>query len=416
MSIRSVGFLALHSCPLLALGEGKAGGMSAYVLGLAEEFRRRGITVKIITDEHPQEHEKGRHDARKDVLHLPAPASSAHIQNTVGAESAQTEEIVTALGGDVDLIHSHYWLSGLAGLEATRQLRVPHVTTFHTIQAVKDDFSADVRGRHAERARAEETIAQNVDGIVAWTRFERDALASRLGADPRHISVAPIGVDTERFRPRDKNDARARLGIREEEESLLHVGRLDPIKGADVMLRAIGLLAVRPKLTLRIIGGDVDAAFSSLLHQLVVDLGIEEKVMWLGMVPNEELPSHYAAADAMIVPSHSESFSIVAAEAMASGTPVVASDVPGPASFIQDGVSGRLVPSGDPPALAAAIADLLDDDHLQLRLSDGALAAAKELSWQASADIVLGLYDTVMSRAERLPITRSPQLVGASGG
>ena len=415
MSVRSVGFLALHSCPLLALGEGKAGGMSAYLLGLAREFRRRGIAVKIITNEHPQEHEKGRHDARKDVLHLPAPTSSAHSRGFVGAASAQTEEIVTALG-DVDVIHSHYWLSGLAGLEATRQLRVPHVTTFHTIQAVKVDFSADVRGRHTQRARAEETIAQNVDGIVAWTRFEADALASRLGADPRHISVAPISVDTERFRPRDKNDARARLGIREEEEALLYVGRLDPIKGADVLLRAIGLLSTRPTLTLRIIGGDVDASFSSTLRQLVADLGIEEKVRWLGMVPNEALPSHYAAADALIVPSHSESFSIVAAEAMASGTPVVASNVPGPASFIQDGVSGRLVPPGDPPAFAAAIADLLDNDDLRLRLSDGALAAAQTLSWQASADTVLRLYDTVILETGHQSTIGNPQLVGASGG
>ena len=351
----------------------------------------------------------------RDVLHLPAPTSSAHSRGSVGAASQQIEEIVTALG-DVDVIHSHYWLSGLAGLDVARQLGVPHVTTFHTIQAVKDDFSADVRGRHTQRARAEETIAQNVDGIVAWTRFEADALASRLGADPRHISVAPIGVDTERFRPRGKNDARARLGIHTDEESLLYVGRLDPIKGADVLLRAIGLLATRPTLTLRIIGGDVDASFSSTLRQQVADLGIEEKVTWLGPIPNEELPCHYAAADALIVPSHSESFSIVAAEAMASGTPAVASDVPGPASFIQDGVSGRLVPPGDPPALAAAIADLLDNDDLRLRLSDGALAVTQALSWTASADTVLRLYDTVISKAVHQSTIRNPQLVGASGG
>ena len=212
---------------------------------------------------------------------------------------------------------------------------------------------------------AEREIAGGADGIVAWTSFEAEALVSLLGADAGRIAVAPIGVDGERFRPLDRVEARGRLGIPPDEESLLYVGRLDAIKGADVLLRALGLMAERPRLRLRIVGGEVDTDYAAGLRALASELGVAGRVTWVGLVSNDELPWHYAAADMLVVPSHSESFSIVAAEAMACGTPVVASNVPGPASFIEDGVSGRLVTPGDAPALAAAITELLDDGELR---------------------------------------------------
>ena len=155
------------------------------------------------------------------------------------------------------------------------------------------------------------------------------------------------------------------------------MGRLDAIKGADVLLRALGLMAGRPRLRLRIVGGEVDTDYAAGLRALAEEVGIAGRVTWVGLVSNDELPWHYAAADMLVVPSHSESFSIVATEAMACGTPVVASNVPGPASFIEDGVSGRLVTPGDAPTLASAITELLDDGDARRRLSEGADAVGR---------------------------------------
>ncbi|MCY4576190.1 MAG: glycosyltransferase [Chloroflexi bacterium] len=398
MTVRSVGLVALHSCPLSALGEGKAGGMSAYVLGLGRELARRGVGVIIVTASHEDTHSAEVDCEGVCVVHLPSPAANS-ASEWVARASQYAGEIQAAVGEGCDLVHTHYWASGLAGLEVSRLSGIPHVTTFHTIAAVKEQAS-ELSPEPYERHEAERTIAQRADGIVAWTRFEANALVSMLGAERERIAVAPIGVDTERFRPLDRAEARSRLDISADEETLLYVGRLDRIKGADVLLRAAGFLADRPRLRVRIVGGEVDGDFAEGLRTLAADLNIAEKVSWIGTVPNDELPLHYAAADMVIVPSYSESYSIVAAEAMACGTPVVSSNVPGPASFIEDGVSGRLVAAGDAPALACAVQQLLDDASLRDRLGSGGLAAARQMTWGASADSVLGLYERVAAKCD----------------
>ena len=372
--------------------------MSAYVLGLGEELARRGVAVTIVTACHEDaDSVELRCDGMR-VAHLPSTAAES-ASEWVARAGEYAEQIGVALGESCDLIHTHYWASGLAGLEVSRRFDIPHVTTFHTIAAVKEQAIShgETREPH-ERHDAERAIARGADGIVAWTPFERDALVSMFGAEREKIAVAPIGVDTDRFRPLDRAEARSRLGIPTEEETLLYVGRLDRIKGADALVRAAGLLAERPRMRVRFLGGEVDADYAAGLRAQAVEMGISEKISWAGVVANDDLPWHYAAADLVIVSSYSESFSIVAAEAMACGTPVVASDVPGPASFIEDGVSGRLVPAGNAPALARAICDLLDDEQLRRRLGLGALAAARGMTWEASADTVLGMYGRVTLR------------------
>ncbi len=396
MTVRSLGLVALHSCPLSALGEGKAGGMSAYVLGLGRELARRGVSVTIVTAAHDDaDSVELRCDGMR-VAHLPSSAAESASEWTARSGQYATE-IGDALGEGCDLIHTHYWASGLAGLEVSRRFDIPHVTTFHTIAAVKEQAS-ELSPEPHERHEAERAIARGADGVVAWTPFEQDTLVSMLGAERERIAVAPIGVDTERFRPLDRAEARSRLGIPRDEETLLYVGRLDRIKGADVLVRTAGLLAERPQMRVRFVGGEVDADYAAGLRALALELGIAERISWTGVVPNDELPWYYAAADMVIVPSYSESFSIVAAEAMACRTPVVASDVPGPASFIEDGVSGRLVPAGNAPALARTICELLDDGELRQRLGRGALAAARGMTWEASADVVLDMYERVTLR------------------
>ncbi len=372
--------------------------MSAYVLGLGRELARRGVRVTIVTAAH-----QGAHSAEVDcegvcVAHLPSPAASSAAE-WVAQAGTYAGETGTTVGEGCDLIHTHYWASGLAGLEVSRLFGIPHVTTFHTIAAVKEQAS-DLSPEPLERHEAEREIAQGADGIVAWTRFEADALVSMLGAGRERIAVAPIGVDTQRFRLLDRAEARSRLDIPADEETLLYVGRLDRIKGADVLLRAAGLLADRLRLRVRFVGGEVDTDFAEGLRTMAAELDITDRVSWIGTVPNDELPWYYAAADMVIVPSYSESYSMVAMEAMACGTPVVASNVPGPASFIEDRVSGRLVAAGDAPALARAICEVLDDDGLRQRIGLGALAVARQMTWGASADSVLGLYERVAAKCD----------------
>lgn len=394
MTVRSVGLVALHSSPLAALGEGKAGGMSAYVLGLSRELARRGVSATVITASHQGAPSATTECEGVRVVHLPLRAASSP-EGWVAQAGQFAEEIGAAIRGSCDLIHTHYWVAGLAGLEVSRRFNIPHVTTFHTIAAIKEQAS-ELSPEPTERHEAERAIARGADGVLAWTRFEADALVSLLEAEQDRITVAPIGVDCERFRPLNRTEARSRLGIPADEETLLYVGRLDRIKGADALVKAAGLLLDRPQTRVRFVGGEVDADYAAGLRALASEMGIAERISWVGVIANDELPWHYAAADMVVVPSYSESFSIVAAEAMACGTPVVASNVPGPASFIEDGVSGRLVPAGDAPALARTICELLDDEEQRRHLGHGGLAAARRMTWEASADTALGLYERVL--------------------
>ncbi len=391
MGIRSVSFLTLHSCPLEPVGEGKAGGMSIYTLGLAGELAKRGIHVTIFTRSHASGHVERQLPATVTVSHLSSAPADVPTDGLTEYIPAVADELATALNPSCDVLHSHYWLSGSVGLDVSRMLRLPHVTTFHTIGAVKEQAFSDAH-EPAQRHQSERDISQGVDGIVAWTAFEAEAIASQLGGTRDRITIAPIGVDASRFRPLDRQVARRSLQIAPEEESLLYVGRLDPIKGADVLLHALGLLRKRPHMRLRIIGGETNADFARGLHHLAEELSIAERIRWLGRIPNDELPRHYAAADTLIVPSYSESFSIAAAEAMSCATPVIASDLPGPASFIRHDESGLLVPPGNSQLLAAAITAMMGSHQNRQRLAAGSLRAAAALQWSASADMVLNLY------------------------
>ena len=395
----SVAFLTLHSCPLGMAGEGDVGGMNVYAVGLARQLARRGFRVDIFTREHSGDHAVSLDEPNARIVHVKAapvstPKESLHEFATDFQESI--DRLLT--DGDIyDIIHSHYWVSGLVGSALAKRWNTPHVTTFHTVAALKEEAfpqGVETQSRHD----AEQLIARSTDVILAWTRHEAEALTRLLGADPSRINVAPIGIDRGRFQPLDKAQARARLGIPAGEETLLYVGRLDPIKGADVLLEALSLLADRPRLRLRIVGGETASTTFATLDSLAQSLGVAGRVSFLGAAPNADLPWHYAAADALIVPSWYESFSIATAEAMACGTPVVASNVPGPASFIRDGESGRLVPPGDARALADSIARLLDDPALQQRLSSGATRAVAHLEWKSIGDSVLDIYHDVIAK------------------
>ena len=409
--------LSVHTCPLAALGGKETGGMNVYVREVGRALGRLGFEIDVFTrSQDPAIPEVVTLGPGARVIHVPAgparPITRAAVADHLEAFAERVEAFRARERVRYDLVHSHYWLSGLAGLDLARRWDVPLVHMFHTLGAIKN---AVARGsgdtEPAERLAAEVRIAAGADRIVASNLVERADLAWHLGADPGRVAVIPCGVDVELFRPRAVGPARARLGL-DAEHVLLFVGRLTPIKGLETLLRALAVLRsdglAAKKLTLLVVGGTKgDEAGSGHLRRLAHELGVGEWVNFRGSQPQDVLPDYYAAADLCLMPSRYESFGMVALEAMASGVPVIASRAGGLAVTVQDGATGRLVPEGDVAALALAVAGLLADEPGRRALGVRAVEWARRFAWPSIGRSVAELY------GELLPMRAGA--VGASG-
>ncbi len=408
-----VAMLSVHACPLARLGGRDSGGMNVYVRELARELGRRGIEVDVFTRwrerEDPQIQSLGP-NAR--VVHLLSGPIGYYPKSDV---YRRLPEFIDRLfqftrteGQPYDLIHSHYWLSAEVTDVVRSDWDVPVVQMFHTLGLVKSQvLDETLNGESPERIAAERTAVRSADRIVAASEIELADLASLYGADPAKVRVIPLGVDTQLFRPLRQSDARAALGRDACEDTILFVGRIEQIKGIDVLLEAVGqLLRRRPDLRRRvclvIVGGATDPNADGSESEKVAELrrmveahGIRDSVDFVGSLDQRELACFYAAADVCAVPSLTESFGLVALEAMACGTPVVATRVGGLQTVVTD-ESGLLVPPGDSSALSEAIAQLLDDMELRTRLSAGARARAQSFTWQRVADAIERVYDEVI--------------------
>ncbi len=400
-----VSFLTMHSCPLVQAGERDTGGMNVYVLALAKELEAKDVCVDIFTRYHTsRDPEIVTISPHVRVIHMPGGDVAEekedlhlHVDEYVHAiESFRDREGLT-----YDLVHSHYWLSGQAGTTLASQWNVPHLTCFHTTAKIKNE--AFLENQEApQRAPAETQVMAEADQIIVFTQDEADALTRLYDAPQDKLSVIPIGVDFSLFQPRNRTQARQRVGIPAGEEALLYVGRLDPIKGAELLLHAASLLRERPRLHVRIVGGEQKPGERARLEQCARKLGIEDRASFFDPVPHEELPWLYAAVDMLVVPSYYESFSMVTAEALASGTPVVASDVGGPASLVHDGLSGYLVQPGDIRAFAQRIELLLDDTSLRETLAHHAPDTVAHLDWPTVAERIIEAYSATLDGAAEL--------------
>jgi D-inositol-3-phosphate glycosyltransferase len=405
-----IAMLSVHTCPLAALGGKETGGMNVYVREVARALGRLGFEIDVFTrSQDPAIPEVVGLGPGARVVHVPAgparPIARAAVAEHLEAFADRVEAFRAREGARYDLVHSHYWLSGLAGLGLARRWDVPLVHMFHTLGAIKN---AVARGsgdtEPAERLAAEVRIAAGADRLVASTLIERADLAWHLGADPRRVAIIPCGVDVELFRPRAPADARARLGL-DAEHVLLFVGRLTPIKGLETLLRALAVLRsdglAAARLTLLVVGGTKgDSADGARLHRLAQDLGLCPWVDFRGAQPQDALPDYYAAADLCLMPSRYESFGMVALEAMASGVPVIASRAGGLAVTVQDGVTGRLVPEGDVAALAEAVTGLLADEPGRRALGLRAVAWARRFAWPSIGRSVAELYGELIPTRE----------------
>lgn len=393
--------LSFHGCPVARLGEKDTGGMNVYVMQLAREFGLRGVQVDVYTRYHdpkdPQIVELGE-GAR--VIHLkagPYDSTKDDLYQHIPAFLEALDSFKTSENLDYDLIHSHYWFSGQVGMELSKKWGVPHVATFHT--HAKTKMRARVGEQESElRANVEKDVIDNADGIVVSTDQEQDDLVRLYGAQPHKIEVIAAGVDLDMFKPIDKAQARQRLGLGEE-KIILYVGRIEKLKGLDILLNTMAQLEDTTDTKLLIVGGKLeDDDELNRLKSLTIQLGIEDKVTFMGSVNQEYLPDFYSAADVFVLPSYYESFGLVALEAMACGTPVVVSRVGGLKTFIRNGETGYLIPWRCPEPFAQRIDMLLENPALKESMGKAARAKALQMGWSGVANRMLDFYSCLIGQ------------------
>lgn len=381
--------------------------MNVYLLELARELGSRGYLVDIYTRRHdPNDPQTVTLAENARVVHLQA---GPHQEPKEGLYD-YIPEFLDSLrafqhseGLSYDLVHSHYWLSGWAGTFMAREWGVPHVTTFHTLGKTKLQARAGEREPQV-RMDTEARVMEEADAIVVSTVQEAEDIA-RLYHVPSHkVEVVSAGVNLSLFRPRDKGEARKALGLTDR-RIILYVGRIEPLKGLDILIQATALLEDASDTRLVVVGG-IPGKDRELerMRAMARGLGLADLVTFTGAVAHDELPDYYSAADVFALPSYHESFGLVALEAMACGTPVVASRVGGLTSFIGDGVTGYLVPRRCPEPFAQRLEILLSNESLRGSMGRAARAKAEGMSWAVVADGLVGVYSTLTERAsEGLP-------------
>jgi D-inositol-3-phosphate glycosyltransferase len=394
--------LSYHTSPVAALGGGETGGLNVYVREVARELSERGNDVDVFTRradaDAPPIQVLDQSGAR--LVHVGAGPAQYVDKESLSAYLPEFEAGIAAFAAgeelSYDIVHSHYWLSGVVGEGLKSRWGVPHIAMFHTLGEVKS------RSRISEaepepRIEAERLIAQHADRIVAAGRDEQELLVRLYGASANRIAVVPCGVNLDLFQPVDQQEARRQLGLRSDDRILLFVGRIEPLKGVDILLGAAAQLESESDCFVLVIGGDNTSRKGEVeqLQNLATELGIAEHVNFLGAVDHERLPLFYSAAAVGVMPSFYESFGLVALESMACGTPVVASRVGGLTATVRDGETGYLIPWRCPEPFAERIELLLGNEHLRRAFGQSGRAAVERYRWGNVAEAMLGLYAEV---------------------
>ena len=411
---RRIATLSVHTSPLEQPGTGDAGGMNVYIVEVSKRLAKLGVEVEIFT--------RATDSSLPPVVEMAPGVQVRHI--TAGPfEGLSKEELPSQLcaftngvlraeaahpPGYYDLIHSHYWMSGQVGWLARERWGVPHVHTPHTLAKVKNRLiAAGDRPEPKARVIGEEQVVAESDRLVANTRFEAQDLASYYDADPTKLAVVQPGVDLDRFRPGPADAARARLGLPARGQIVSFVGRIQPLKAPDVLISALASLRSED-VTLVICGGPSGSGLErpTALIELAESLGVAGSVRFLPPKTGPALADLYRASDLVAVPSHNESFGLVALEAQACGTPVVAAAVGGLVTAVQDGVSGVLVDGHDPHDWAHVLAKLLHSPNRRLQLSVGAVRHANNFSWDRTAGGLLRVYREAVTEHRALIAAR----------
>lgn len=391
-----IALICFHSCPVGRLGDTKTGGMNVYVRQIAGELAAKGCQVDVFTRAHdPDEPQIVPLGDGARVIHLEAGPPDTTLDDLHSYTSAFSESVSLFQereGIRYDLIHSHYWLSGIVAIELATLWNSPHFATFHTLARTKQ------RARAGElesdlRAHAEQHIIDSADTVVVSTHIEKEDIGKLYQVNCTPIEVIPPGVNTDLFQPTDTRIARKKLNL-PDKRIVLYVGRIEPLKGLDILLKAIALLKTGADTHLLIVGGSPEKdAELERLNTLADNLNISDIVAFNGSVDQEQLPDYYNAADVFVLPSWYESFGLAALEAMSCGTPVVVSRVGGLTTFIEHGKTGHLVPWRCPDAFARSLETLLENPSLRNAMGAAARRRAMSLSWAAMANEMLACYN-----------------------
>ena len=430
-----IALISFHTSPLATLGGKDTGGMNVFVRETARELGRRGHHVDVFV------RSTGVHSLRIDprlganvhVVHVPAgpeaPVSKETLKQYVpaftewmcqfrdeGRGMRDEYKIKTPLiphpsSLPYDLIHAHYWLSGLVAEELRKCWGTPFVQTFHTLAEMKNQIAQrDQDAENDERLTGECYLCGVADRITANTKVEKEQLVHWYGAGSSRIRILPPGVDLSIFNPIEKEYAKRMIGVPQDHKMILFAGRIERLKGVDNLFRALALLKTRradldwSRVCLSVIGGDPSPQGQqqneemARLHTLRDELGLQDLVTFLGARDQDSLHYYFAAAEFLVMPSHYESFGMVALEAMACGAPVIVSDVGGLSQLVKHNQTGLRVKVNDPTVLATAMETLLTDEVKRRRIGHSAACYAEDYSWQKIVDRLLGVYAEVTSR------------------
>ncbi len=411
-----IAMISYHTCPLATLGGKDTGGMNVYVREITKQLGKMGIHVDVFTRSQNEHVPHVLHDLGygNRIVHIPAGPEYPLPKKELASYLPEFVQGILAFAWNknisYDLIHSHYWMSGLAGLELRRKWDVPVVNMFHTLGLMKNRVAQSAEEMEGEyRIEGEKKVLRETDQIIAATNAEFAQLLWLYQADEKKIAIIPPGVDTGKFYPIPQDEAREYIGVPPCGRMLLFVGRIEPLKGLDILIDAISIIRQKKVMEerpfcLAIIGGESDEGGEQAnieldrIKAITEQHGLQDLVTFLGSKSQDSLPYYYSAAEAVVVPSHYESFGMVALEAMACGTPVVASQVGGLAYVVQDGVTGFTVPVDEPGELAERIASLLQDQELHNRLGRQAVEVAQDYTWDKIAKRLLEVYDGLLCK------------------
>lgn len=404
-----IAMLSYHTCPLATLGGKDTGGMNVYVRDLTRELGRMGVHVDVFTrsqDEHVPHvlHDLGYGNR---VVHIPAgpeaPKSKSDIANYIPEFVEGIKQFAAEKNIQYEVIHSHYWMSGIAAEQLSDAWGgTPIVHMFHTLGEMKNRVARSEHERAGEdRLNGERQVLRSSDRIIVATLAEMTQLRFLYRADDRKMVVIPPGVDTSHFYPIQADEAKQYIGLKREDRMVLFVGRIEPLKGVDTLINAMCCLDLRDKnlpVHLAIIGGEPDAEPQDMtaemvrLQKLCDDLAMGQTVLFLGKRGQDTLPYYYSAAEALVMPSLYESFGMVALEAMACGTPVIASEVGGLGYLVQNEVTGFTIPDSDPGALCEKLSAILNDAPLRETMGLRAAGYALDYAWEKVAAQIVDVY------------------------
>ncbi len=404
-----IAMLSYHTCPLATLGGKNTGGMNVYVRDLARQMGRLGIHVDVFTrsqDEHVPHvlHDLGFGNR---IVHIPAgpevPLPKPELVSHIPQFADGIQEFAARKNIQYDLIHSHYWMSGIAARALKTAWGVPIAHMFHTLGHMKNRVAGFGEAEGDYRIQGEHEVLETADCIVAATPAEVAQLQWLYKADTNKIIVIPPGVDLGHFYPIPPDEAKEFVGVSPHDHNILFVGRVEPLKGIDILIHAIALMEEKGvvdnhHVCVAIIGGDPDVSPADMSHEMArlqalrKSYGLKDLVTFLGKRGQDTLPYYYSTADVLVMPSHYESFGMVALEAMACGTPVIASQVGGLAYLVRDGETGYHVPGDDPEALGERLTALIVNQGLREQMAAQAAAYARQYSWEKIAKQLINVY------------------------